>query len=36
MFQLIKDVQFDVKVSQLDPRFARLLLDQFGGDNGEL
>jgi Mn-containing catalase len=36
MFQHIKDLQFDAKVSQPDPRFARMLLDQFGGGNGEL
>ncbi|RIK84708.1 MAG: manganese catalase [Planctomycetota bacterium] len=36
MFQHIKDLQFDARVSQPDPRFARLLLDQFGGGNGEL
>jgi Mn-containing catalase len=36
MFQHIKDLQFDAKVSKPDPRFARLLLDQFGGGNGEL
>lgn len=36
MFQHIKDLQFDAKVSAPDPRFAKLLLDQFGGGNGEL
>lgn len=36
MFQHIKDLQFDARVSRPDPRFARLLLDQFGGGNGEL
>jgi Mn-containing catalase len=36
MFQHIKDLQFDAKVSRPDPRFARMLLDQFGGGNGEL
>jgi len=36
MFQHIKDLQFDAKVSGPDPRFARMLLDQFGGGNGEL
>jgi Mn-containing catalase len=36
MFQHIKDLQFDAKVSKPDPRFARMLLDQFGGGNGEL
>jgi Mn-containing catalase len=36
MFQHIKDLQFDAKVSRPDPRFAKMLLDQFGGGNGEL
>jgi hypothetical protein len=36
MFQHIKDLQFDARVSGPDPRFARILLDQFGGGNGEL
>ena len=36
MFQHIKDLQFDAKVSAPDPRFAKMLLDQFGGGNGEL
>lgn len=36
MFQHIKDLQFDARVSRPDPRFARLLLDQFGGGNSEL
>jgi Mn-containing catalase len=36
MFQHVKDLQFDARVSQPDPRFAQLLLDQFGGGNGEL
>jgi Mn-containing catalase len=36
MFQHVKDLQFDVRVSAPDPRFANLLLQQFGGGNGEL
>jgi Mn-containing catalase len=36
MFQHIKDLQFDARVSRPDPRFANLLLQQFGGGNGEL
>jgi Mn-containing catalase len=36
MFQHIKDLQFDARVSHPDPRFAQMLLDQFGGGNGEL
>jgi len=36
MFHHIKELQFDARVSGPDPRFARLLLEQFGGGNGEL
>jgi Mn-containing catalase len=36
MFRHIKDLQFDARVSAPDPRFANLLLEQFGGGNGEL
>lgn len=36
MFYHSKDLQFNARVSQPDPRFARLLLEQFGGSNGEL
>ena len=36
MFHHIKDLQFDARVSKPDPRFANLLLEQFGGGNGEL
>src|SRR4051812_13687376 len=36
MFQHIKDLQFDARVSRPDPQFANLLLEQFGGGNGEL
>ncbi|ELR71659.1 Mn-containing catalase [Fulvivirga imtechensis AK7] len=36
MFYHIKDLQFNARVSKADPRFARLLLEQFGGPNGEL
>lgn len=36
MFRHIKDLQFDARVSKPDPRFAKMLLDQFGGGNGEL
>jgi len=36
MFHHVKELQFDAKVSKPDPRFASLLLDQFGGPNGEL
>lgn len=36
MFQHVKDLQFDARVTRPDPRFANLLLEQFGGGNGEL
>ncbi|MFP4469704.1 MAG: manganese catalase family protein [Bacteroidales bacterium] len=36
MFHHVKDLQFNARVSQADPRFANLLLEQFGGPNGEL
>ena len=36
MFMHNKDLQFEVRVSQPDPRFATLLMEQFGGANGEL
>lgn len=36
MFYHIKELQFNARVSKADPRFARLLLEQFGGANGEL
>lgn len=36
MFYHVKDLQYNAKVSRPDPRFASLLLEQFGGANGEL
>jgi Mn-containing catalase len=36
MFYHVKDLQFNARVTKPDPRFARLLLQQFGGPNGEL
>ncbi|WP_119681924.1 manganese catalase family protein [Indioceanicola profundi] len=36
MFHHNKELQFNARVSGPDPRFARLLLEQFGGGNGEL
>ncbi len=36
MFYHVKELEFDARVSGPDPRFARLLLEQFGGGNGEL
>lgn len=36
MFYHVKELQFNARVSRPDPGFARLLLEQFGGANGEL
>lgn len=36
MFYHVKDLQFNARVSGPDPAFATLLLEQFGGANGEL
>ncbi len=36
MFYHVKELHFKARVSEPDPRFATLLLDQFGGPNGEL
>lgn len=36
MFHHVKDLQFNARVSKPDPRFATILLEQFGGENGEL
>jgi len=36
MFYHVKELQFNARVSKPDPAFARLLLEQFGGANGEL
>jgi Mn-containing catalase len=36
MFYHVKELQFKARVSKPDPAFATLLLEQFGGANGEL
>lgn len=36
MFYHVKELEFNARVSQPDPRFAGMLLEQFGGPNGEL
>jgi Mn-containing catalase len=36
MFHHVKELQFNARVSRPDPRFATMLLEQFGGANGEL
>ncbi len=36
MFYHVKELQFNARVFGPDPRFASMLLEQFGGPNGEL
>jgi Mn-containing catalase len=36
MFYHVKELQFNARVLRPDPRFATMLLEQFGGANGEL
>jgi Mn-containing catalase len=36
LFHHVKELQYNARVSKPDPRFASLLLEQFGGGNGEL
>ena len=36
MFYHVKDLQFNARVSQPDPRFARVMHEAFGGANCEL
>lgn len=36
MFHHVKELQFNARVSEPDPKFAGILLEQFGGANGEL
>jgi Mn-containing catalase len=36
VFHHVKELQFNARVTKADPRFAALLLEQFGGGNGEL
>lgn len=36
MFYHVKELQFNARVSKPDPKFANILLEQFGGANGEL
>lgn len=36
MFYHVKELQFNARVSKPDPAFASMLLEQFGGANGEL
>jgi Mn-containing catalase len=36
MFYHVKELEFNARISAPDPKFAKLLLEQFGGGNGEL
>nr|WP_298373433.1 manganese catalase family protein [uncultured Halomonas sp.] len=36
MFYHAKELQFNARITEPDPKFAALLLEQFGGANGEL
>ncbi|MBD1826847.1 manganese catalase family protein [Microcoleus sp. FACHB-61] len=36
MFYHVKELEFNARVFDADPRFATLLLEQFGGANSEL
>jgi Mn-containing catalase len=36
MYHHVKKLMFTVQVGEADPRFGRMLLEQFGGANGEL
>src|SRR3954451_1373479 len=36
MYHHVKKLKYTVRVGSPDPRFGRMLLEQFGGANGEL
>ena len=36
MYHYVKKLMYNVCVETPDPRFGRMLLEQFGGENGEL
>ncbi|MGH7223547.1 MAG: manganese catalase family protein, partial [Gemmataceae bacterium] len=36
MYHHVKKLMFTVRIGEADPRFGRMLLEQFGGANGEL
>ncbi|MEQ8847832.1 manganese catalase family protein [Botrimarina sp.] len=36
MYHHVKKLMFEVNVGEADPRFGKMLLEQFGGENGEL
>lgn len=36
MYHHVKKLMYNVRIGEPDPRFGRMLLEQFGGENGEL
>ena len=36
MYHHVKQLMYTVRVDEPDPRFGNMLLEQFGGANGEL
>ncbi len=36
MYHHVKQLMYTVRVGEPDPQFGRMLLEQFGGANGEL
>jgi len=36
MYHHVKKLMYNVRIGTADPRFGRMLLEQFGGENGEL
>jgi Mn-containing catalase len=36
MYHYVKKLMYTVRVDEPDPRFGNMLLEQFGGANGEL
>ncbi len=36
MYQHVKELMYTVRVDEADPIFGKMLLEQFGGPNGEL
>ena len=36
MYHRVKKLMYTVNIGQPDPKFGRMLLEQFGGANGEL
>jgi Mn-containing catalase len=36
MYHHVKKLMYTVNVGEADPKFGRMLLEQFGGANGEL